>query len=143
MTDPEASMDRIIGAARLANADEFIRAFPMSYDTVVGDVGVQLSGGQKQRLCIARALLRDPQILIFDEATSALDTESEKMIQQNMQAIHVQRTAIMIAHRLSTIQNADTIIVLEDGMIVEKGSHRELLEKRGLYYYLNSQQLTM
>ncbi len=141
LSDPEASLDRVIGAAKLANAHEFIMAFPLGYDTVIGEIGVSLSGGQRQRIYIARALLKDPRIILFDEATSALDTESEKAIQQNMRAILHDRTAILIAHRLSTIQNADVIVVLDQGQIVEIGTHRELLERKGLYYYLASQQL--
>ena len=139
--DPEASMDRVIEAARLAHAHDFITAFPTGYETKIGEVGVQLSGGQKQRLAIARALLAEPRILIFDEATSALDTESERAIQRNMGSILADRTAIVIAHRLSTIQHADRIVVLDEGMIAEQGSHDELIERRGLYYYLRSQQM--
>jgi ATP-binding cassette subfamily B protein len=141
LSDPEASLDRVMAAARLANAHEFIMAFPLGYDTVVGEIGISLSGGQRQRVSIARALLKDPRILIFDEATSALDTESERAIQQNMRAILHDRTAILIAHRLSTVQNADLIVVLDQGQVVETGTHRELLERKGLYYYLASQQL--
>jgi ATP-binding cassette subfamily B protein len=143
LSDPEASIERVITAAKIANAHDFVMAFPMGYDTVIGEMGIQLSGGQKQRVSIARALLNDPRILIFDEATSALDTESEKMIQQNLRAILSDRTAIIIAHRLSTIQHADKIVVLDQGVIVEEGSHAELLARKGLYYYLNTQQLTM
>jgi len=142
-TDPNASLDRVIAAAKLANADDFISAFPMGYDTVIGEVGINLSGGQKQRIAIARALLNEPRIIIFDEATSSLDTESEKAIQQNMEAILKNRAAIVISHRRSTIQNADMIIVLDEGRIVEQGDYRELMKQKGLYYYLNSQQLTM
>lgn len=141
--EPTAPMDRIITAAKLANAHDFISTFPLGYQTVIGEQGVNLSGGQKQRLCIARALLSDPRVIIFDEATSALDTESERAIQQNMGAILRDRTAIIIAHRLSTIQNADRILVLDDGMLVETGSHAELMARKGLYYYLNSQQLSL
>jgi subfamily B ATP-binding cassette protein HlyB/CyaB len=141
LSEPEASLDRVMGAARLANAHEFIMAFPLGYDTVIGEIGIRLSGGQRQRIYIARALLKDPRIILFDEATSALDTESEHAIQQNMRAILHDRTAILIAHRLSTIQNADLIVVLDQGQIVETGTHRELLERKGLYYYLASQQL--
>ncbi len=142
-TDPDASLDRITAAAKIANAHDFIISFPMGYDTVIGEIGINLSGGQKQRVAIARALLNDPRIIIFDEATSSLDSESEKAIQQNMNAILKGRTAIIIAHRLSTIQHADKIIVLDEGVIIEQGDHRELLDKKGLYYYLNSQQLTV
>lgn len=142
MTDPDASMDRIIDAARMAGAHDFIVSFPMGYDTVIGETGIHLSGGQKQRIAIARALLNDPRILIFDEATSSLDTESERAVQRNMEAVLSERTAIIIAHRISTIQGADLIIVLDDGMIVEQGTHQALLDNRGLYYYMNGQQLT-
>lgn len=143
MADPEAPLERIIATAKVANAHDFIMSFPMGYSTRVGETGIKLSGGQKQRICIARALFQDPRIIIFDEATSALDSESEKAIQDNMKGILQGHTAIIIAHRLSTVQHADMILVLDEGMIVEQGTHRELLEKQGLYYYLNSQQLTM
>ncbi len=142
-TDPDASLDRVTDAAKIANAHDFIISFPMGYDTMIGEIGINLSGGEKQRVAIARALLNDPRIIIFDEATSSLDSESEKAIQQNMKVILKGRTAIIIAHRLSTIQHADNIIVLDEGVIVEQGNHRELLDKKGLYYYLNSQQLTV
>lgn len=141
--DTEASMERIIAAAKLANAHDFIMGFPMGYETRVGEAGLRLSSGQKQRLCIARALLSEPRVLIFDEATSMLDTESEKVIQENMRVILKDRTAIIIAHRLSTIRDANTILVMDDGMIVERGNHRELLDRKGLYYYLCTQQLGM
>lgn len=139
--DPDAGLDRIYAVARLANAHDFIMALPLGYETVVGDAGVRLSGGQRQRVCIARALLKDPRIIIFDEATSSLDTESEKVIQDNMKPMLAGRTAIIIAHRLSTVQDADLIVVLDEGIVVEKGTHRELLAMKGLYYYLASQQL--
>lgn len=139
--DPEASMASVIAAAKLANAHDFIVSFPMGYETVVGEVGISLSGGQKQRVAIARALIRDPKVIIFDEATSALDSESERAIQSNMSAIMENRTAIIIAHRLSTIRNADRILVLDRGILVEQGDHRQLMERRNLYYYLNEQQL--
>ncbi len=125
--------DRIRQAARAAYADEFIERLPKGYDTVVGERGVSLSGGQRQRLAIARAIIKDPAILILDEATSSLDSESEQMIQQAIDEFVVGRTTIVIAHRLSTVQRADRIIVLEAGRIVEEGSHPQLLEKGGIY----------
>jgi ATP-binding cassette subfamily B protein len=125
----------------MANAHEFITAFPHGYDTLVGESGIRLSGGQRQRVAIARALLRRPPILIFDEATSSLDAESERAIQDNLAEILKDRTALIIAHRLSTIRNADLIAVLDGGMLVESGSHAELMAKRGLYHYLAGQQL--
>jgi subfamily B ATP-binding cassette protein MsbA len=120
-------------AARLAYAHEFIEALPQGYDTMVGERGTQLSGGQRQRLAIARAILRDPPILIFDEATSALDTESERLVQRATQRLLEGRTVFVIAHRLSTIQQADQILVLTDGRIVERGTHAALMETSGVY----------
>ena len=117
----------------MANAHEFIARMPGGYDTVIGDRGVLLSGGQRQRLAIARALARDPQILLFDEATSALDTESEMLVQDAINRLLVDRTAIVIAHRLSTIRSADVIVVIEDGRVVEQGTHASLLERGSLY----------
>jgi ATP-binding cassette subfamily B protein len=143
LRDPEASLERVVQAAQIANAHEFIMSFPLGYDTAIGEMGVRLSGGQRQRINIARALLTDPRIIIFDEATSALDTESERAIQQNMGSFLNGRTALVIAHRLSTIRNADKIVVLDEGQIVEQGTHAELIERHGLYHHLNSQQLTL
>jgi ATP-binding cassette subfamily B protein len=140
--DPDMAMDEVIEAARMANAHEFITAFPLGYDTLVGESGIRLSGGQRQRVAIARALLRRPPILIFDEATSSLDAESERAIQENLTEILKDRTALIIAHRLSTIRNADVIAVLDGGMLVESGSHAELMARRGLYHYLVGQQLS-
>lgn len=140
---PDASTEQVVFAAKLASAHDFITAFPMAYDTVVGEAGIRLSGGQMQRIAIARALLNDPRILIFDEATSALDSESEKAVQQNMQAILGDRTAILVAHRLSTVRHADRILVLDAGRIVEEGNHQELIDRKGLYFYLVSQQAVL
>ncbi|NOT62659.1 MAG: peptidase domain-containing ABC transporter, partial [Acidobacteria bacterium] len=137
----DAPLEAVVGAAMLAGAHEFISELPLGYETVIGERGQSLSGGQKQRLAIARALYKKPRILIFDEATSALDTESERAIQQNLDKILKDRTTLIIAHRLSTVRNADLIVVLDRGAIVEIGNHYSLMEQRGLYYYLNSQQL--
>lgn len=128
-----ASENDIIEAAKIANAHDFIMQLPLGYDTNIGDSGNKLSGGQKQRLSIARAVLKNPPIMILDEATSALDTESERLVQDALEKMMRNRTSIVIAHRLSTIQNADTIVVLQKGEIVEQGSHIELLAKGGTY----------
>ncbi|BAY28581.1 bacteriocin-processing peptidase [Nostoc carneum NIES-2107] len=138
---PEASLAEIIAAARLAGADEFIQQLPMGYETQIGEGGGMLSGGQRQRLAIARALLGNPRLLIFDEATSHLDAESERIIQNNLNTILCGRTSLIIAHRLSTIRNADLILVLDRGLLIESGTHDELIAKKGHYYYLNQQQL--
>lgn len=141
--DPEETMEKLFYAARLANAHDFISSLTLGYETRVGESGLQLSGGQKQRLAIARVLYANPRILVFDEATSALDTESEQAIQKNLTAILKDRTAIIIAHRLSTVRNADRILVLDNGEIVEQGNHEELMAQKGLYHYLNHQQLNL
>lgn len=130
---PEATQAEIRKAAKLAHADEFIQGLPQGYDTLVGERGVKLSGGQRQRVAIARAMIKDAPILVLDEATSALDSESEKLIQDALWKLMEGRTAIVIAHRLSTVQRMDRIVVLEDGQIVEQGSHRELLAHNGVY----------
>jgi subfamily B ATP-binding cassette protein MsbA len=133
---PHATREDVERAANAANAHDFIGGFARGYDTVVGDRGAQLSGGQKQRLAIARAILRDPQILIFDEATSALDSESERLVQDAMDRLLAGRTTFVIAHRLSTIRHADKILVLEHGRLTEHGTHNELLGRRGVYHRL-------
>ncbi len=137
---PEASQEEIMQAATLAGADEFISSFPKGYDTMVGERGALLSGGQRQRIAIARALLTNPRILIFDEATSALDYESERIIMNHLGHIAHGRTTIMIAHRLSTIKHADIILVVEQGQIVESGTHEALLQGNGFYSRLYQQQ---
>ena len=136
----EASTENVERAARAAHAHGFIRDFPDGYLTVVGERGTRLSGGQRQRVAIARAILRDPPILILDEATSALDTESERLVQRAIERLLEGRTVFVIAHRLSTIQRADIIVVLEDGRIVERGDHRELIGRDGLYRRLHELQ---
>jgi ABC-type multidrug transport system fused ATPase/permease subunit len=140
---PGAGDDEIINAAVKANAWDFIRSFPEKLDTVVGERGVQLSGGQRQRIAIARAVLKDPKILILDEATSSLDSESERLVQEALEKLMQGRTSLVIAHRLATIRKADTIIVLNEGTIVEQGTHAELLSNgNGLYKTLTELQFT-
>jgi len=133
---PGASREEVIEAAKAAHIHGFIESLPDGYHTVVGERGLKLSGGEKQRVAIARTLLKDPPILIFDEATSALDSKSEKAIQEELRRIAAQRTTLVIAHRLSTIVDADQILVMEQGRIVERGNHRELLEKGGVYAHM-------
>ena len=135
-----ATMEQVVEAAKIANAHDFIMATENGYDTNVGDRGCLLSGGQRQRISIARAILKNPPILILDEATSALDTESERLVQEALERLMKSRTTIAIAHRLSTIKNADEICVLRDGEIVERGKHEELLEQNGVYKRLNDMQ---
>ena len=139
----DKSFSDIKSAARSANADEFIKNFSNNYDTLVGDNGVLLSGGQRQRIAIARAILKDAPILLLDEATSSLDSESEKLIQNAISELQKNRTTIVIAHRLSTIENADQIIVLDDGSIVEIGRHQDLINREGLYAKLHKIQFPL
>lgn len=137
LTDPAMTMERVIAAAELGGAHEFILELPQGYDTMVGERGASLSGGQRQRIAIARALVTNPRILIFDEATSALDYESERIIQDNMRKISQGRTVLIIAHRLSTVRRADRILTLERGRLVEDGSHDELVRRNGRYANLH------
>ncbi|MEH1867931.1 MAG: peptidase domain-containing ABC transporter [Nostoc sp.] len=138
---PNASLEEIIQAAIYAGADDFIQKLPLGYESEIGEGGGMLSGGQRQRLAIARALLGNPRLLLFDEATSHLDSESERIIQNNLKTILQGRTSLIIAHRLSTVRNADLILVLDQGVLVESGTHDDLIAKKGHYYYLNQQQL--
>jgi len=134
------SLEQVRAAARAANADDFISRLPQGYDTLLGERGTRLSGGERQRIAIARAVLRDPPILILDEATSQLDTESERLVQDAIDNLMRHRTVLVIAHRLATVQHADLIIVLRDGRIVERGNHAELYAADGLYRRLHNLQ---
>jgi len=133
LAEPAMPMERVIAAARLAGAHDFILELAEGYDTIVGERGSTLSGGQRQRIAIARALVSDPRILVFDEATSALDYESERVIQQNMKEIARGRTVLIIAHRLSTVRTADRIFTLERGRLIEDGTHDALIKTGGRY----------
>jgi len=137
---PDAPMEIIINVAKTAGAHQFISQLPQGYDTIVGERGSTLSGGQKQRIAIARALITNPRILIFDEATSSLDYESEKVIRQNLAGIKAGRTTFIVAHRLSAVRDCDVIIALDEGRIIEMGSHKELIAKKGYYHFLYTQQ---
>ena len=137
---PDASLNRVMDAAVKAHAHDFINRLPQGYDTLIGERGMALSGGERQRIAIARALLKDPPILILDEATSHLDTASERIVQQALEKLMQGRTVFMVAHRLSTVQNASNIVVLDRAKIVEQGSHEQLLRKRGLYSRLYQMQ---
>ena len=140
MPRPDASIETIIQVAQISGAHSFISEMPEGYDTVVGERGSTLSGGQRQRIAIARALITNPKIIIFDEATSALDYESERIIMDNLDKIKQNRTMLIIAHRLSTVQNCDIIVALDKGEIIEVGNHQELMDKKGYYYNLYTQQ---
>jgi ABC-type multidrug transport system fused ATPase/permease subunit len=137
---PGAGEMEIMEAAKKANAHEFIERFPEKYDTIVGERGIKLSGGQRQRIAIARAILKDPAILILDEATSSLDSGSEQLVQEALENLMKGRTSFVIAHRLSTIRNADKIIVIDRGTVIESGTHNELMNHNGLYRKLNEMQ---
>ena len=141
---PGASAEEIADAARRANAHDFIEKFPEGYQTIVGERGVKLSGGQRQRIAIARAILKDPAILILDEATSALDSESERLVHEALEHLMRGRTSFIIAHRLSTVREADRIVVIREGTVSETGTHAELLEnKDGLYRRLSEFQFDL
>jgi len=137
LADPAMPIDRVIAAAQLAGAHEFILEMPEAYDTIIGERGSSLSGGQRQRIAIARALVMDPHILIFDEATSALDYASERVIQANMQQIAHGRTVFIIAHRLSTVRHTQRILTIDRGRLVEDGTHDELVRTGGRYAMLH------
>ena len=130
---PSASHDDVLAAAKAARIHHFIEQLPDGYDTVVGERGLKLSGGEKQRVAIARTLLKNPPILILDEATSALDTRTERAIQDQLKAIAQERTTLIIAHRLSTVVDADVILVMDNGRVVERGTHQSLMAKQGVY----------
>ena len=136
-----ATREQVIEAAKVANAHEFISEMAEGYDTNIGDRGSKMSGGQRQRIAIARAVLKNPPILILDEATSALDTGSERLVQDALNKLMMNRTSVIIAHRLSTIQHADEIIVLQKGEIIERGNHNELLARNGTYRKLYDMQV--
>ena len=138
---PGASFEDVKRVAEIAEADEFIRELPESYDTIVGERGVGLSGGQKQRIALARTLLKDPDILILDDTTSSLDMETEFKIQQALEKLNRKRTTLMITHRISSIMNADQIFVMDRGRIVERGTHQELINRKGLYYEVYMKQM--
>jgi ATP-binding cassette subfamily B protein len=140
---PEFTLEQAIEVAKLAEAHAFIQAMPLGYNTKVGERGANLSGGQRQRIAIARALLGNPRILILDEATSSLDAEAERRFQSNLERVSRDRTTFIIAHRLSTVRDADFIIVLDRGLLVEQGTHQELMAEKGLYYHLAHQQLNL
>jgi len=140
LAKPECTQDEIEASAKSANIHRFIEGLPDKYDTRVGEKGAQLSGGQKQRVAIARALIRNPKLLLLDEATSALDGEAEKVVQAALDNASQNRTTVTIAHRLSTIQNADLILVVKDGVVVERGKHLDLVREGGIYAKLVSKQ---
>ena len=137
----DVPFEAVVAAAKSAHAHEFIESLPDKYETIVGERGARLSVGQRQRVTIARALLKNPPILILDEATSALDSESEKLVQEALEALMRNRTSLVIAHRLSTVRRADRILVMEKGRVVETGSHRELLARNGVYARFHALQM--
>jgi ATP-binding cassette subfamily B protein len=131
---PDSTFEEVVAAAKIADAHDFITRMPEGYDTIVGERGVGLSGGQKQRISLARALLKNPSIIILDDTTSAVDMETEAKIQKELKALDGNRTTFIIAHRISSIKDADQILVLDNGRIVETGKHQDLIAKKGYYY---------
>jgi ATP-binding cassette subfamily B protein len=140
-TDTDDNYDAIIKAAKNAAIYSNIMDFPLGFETIVGERGITLSGGQKQRISIARAILKQPQLLIFDDCLSAVDTETEEEILYNLKQVMNEKTSIIISHRVSTVKNANNILVLDQGQIIEQGSHNELLDKKGIYFELHQMQL--
>jgi ATP-binding cassette subfamily B protein len=140
LTNPDASSEQVIQAAKIAAAHDFIMSLPNGYNTMVGERGSALSGGQRQRIAIARTVLQNPKLLILDEATSALDYSSERQVCQNLAEAFQGRTVFFITHRLATVKNADVILVMDRGCVVEKGTHKELMVLKGRYYCLYQQQ---
>lgn len=141
--DDNINTERLKRAAQIACIDQFVERLPMKYHTKIGKAGMDLSGGQKQRILIARAIYKNPDFIFFDEATSSLDAENEKVIMNNLKQFYQNRTVVIIAHRLSTVKDADNIIVLDNGSVVEQGTHTALTEKQGLYYHLVKNQLEL
>jgi ATP-binding cassette subfamily B protein len=143
VSDGEIDEQQLLHAVKMANIQDFVESLPLSYNTKIGQEGVGLSQGQKQRLLIARAIYKNPDYLFFDEATNALDANNEKLIMENMDDFFQGKTVVVVAHRLSTVKNADQIVVLEEGEIVEKGKHQELIDKKGKYFELVKNQLEL
>jgi ATP-binding cassette subfamily B protein len=141
--DDHINKEKLLQAVEIANIKDFIEGLPLSYNTKIGNEGMGISGGQKQRLLIARAVYKNPDYIFFDEATSSLDANNEKVILENLENFFKNRTAIVVAHRLSTVKNADKIIVLEKGKIIEEGTHKELVKQKGAYYTLVKNQLEL
>lgn len=141
--DNEININQLIKAAKIANIDDFVMRLPLKYDTIIGQDGIKLSEGQKQRILIARAVYKEPQFLILDEATNSLDANNEKVIVNNLKEFYIGKTVVVIAHRLSTVKNADQIVVIDNGNIVETGSHDSLVELSGKYYSLVKNQLEL
>lgn len=143
LSDDYPDMDRVRNATNIANIDEFIQSLPMGYDTKIGVEGQDLSSGQKQRILIARAVYKKTKFLLFDEATNSLDANNEKIIHERLERLFLDKTVVVVAHRLSTVKNADNIIVINDGRIVEQGKHNDLISQKGFYFELVKNQLEL